>query len=164
MVHVLKDDFEFFLAIVHRSLSSTTLLMIVPIFSNFLPLFPLHRSPRWCIGWECFLPSTSASSFRGTTVLIVYSSFIWVISTLEIALANIHPDVLVLLDVADVHQCSKADFPFCCFVCLFHDFFTFLFHCCLASRINIAWGGRSFVHASRFPEASVSERQFFSVF
>ena len=36
-------------------------------------------------------------------------------STLEIVLANIPRDVLELLDVADVHQCSKVDFPYCCF-------------------------------------------------
>ena len=36
-------------------------------------------------------------------------------SALEIALANILRDVLVLLDVADVHQCSKVDFPYFCF-------------------------------------------------
>ena len=39
-------------------------------------------------------------------------------STLEIVLANIHRDVLVLLDVADVHQCSKVDFPYLLFLCL----------------------------------------------
>ena len=38
-----------------------------------------------------------------------------IISTLEIALANIHRDVLVLLDVAHVHQCNKMDFPYLCF-------------------------------------------------
>ena len=42
-----------------------------------------------------------------------------IISTLEIA----------LLDVADVHQWSKVNFPFCCFVCLLYDLLTFLFHC-----------------------------------
>ena len=33
-----------------------------------------------------------------------------IMSTLEIALSNILRDVLVLLDVADVHQCNKVDF------------------------------------------------------
>ena len=36
-------------------------------------------------------------------------------STLEIVLANNPRDVLVLLDVADVHQCSKVGFPYLCF-------------------------------------------------
>ena len=44
-------------------------------------------------------------------------------STLEIALANILGDVPVLLDVADVHQCSKV------VLCLLYDFVSFLFHC-----------------------------------
>ena len=42
-----------------------------------------------------------------------------IISTLEIALANIHRDVLVLLDVADVHPCGKVDFPYLLFLCAF---------------------------------------------
>ena len=40
-----------------------------------------------------------------------------IVSTLEIPLSNIHRDVLVLLEVADVHQCRKVDFP-CRAVCL----------------------------------------------
>ena len=51
-------------------------------------------------------------------------------STLEIALSNIHQDVLVLLNVADVHQCSKVDFP-CCFVCLLYGLLSFHIHSCL---------------------------------
>ena len=34
-----------------------------------------------------------------------------IISTLEIAFSSISRDVLVLLDVADFHQCNKVDFP-----------------------------------------------------
>ena len=43
----------------------------------------------------------------------------FLISTLEIALANIPRDVLVLLSVADVHECSKVDFPYLIFLCAF---------------------------------------------
>ena len=62
-------------------------------------------------------------------------------STLEIALANIHRDVLGLLDVADVHQCNKVDFPCLYILCAIlkttlHSFFTVAF----ASGINIALG------------------------
>ena len=40
-------------------------------------------------------------------------------STLEIVLVNILRDVLVLFDVADIHQCSKVDFPCLLFLCAF---------------------------------------------
>ena len=50
-------------------------------------------------------------------MIVPISNFI--ISTLEIALANIHRDVLVLLEVADVHQCSKVDFRYLLFLCAF---------------------------------------------
>ena len=109
-------------------------------FLTFLPLISLHRSPmwspRWCIGWECFSSSTSASLFWGTTMLFVYSSF-WVISTLDVlvllsTLEIVHRDVLVLLNVVDVHQCSKVDFPCLLLVCAvfftsFHSFFIVAF-------------------------------------
>ena len=88
-----------------------------------------------------------------------------IISTLEIALANVLWDVLVLLDVADVHQCNKMDFPYLSFLCAFfmtsfHSFAIVAF----ASGINIAWNERSVIHTSRFPEACVSERQISRVF
>ena len=168
--------FEFVLATFHWCQSPTILWIIEPIF-DFSTLISLYRSPlwspRWCIGWECFSSSTSASLFWGTTVLFVYSSF-WVISTLdvlvllstlEIVLANIHWDVLVLLNVADVHQCSKVDFPclllWCAFfMTSFHSFF----HCCLCIWNEHCWRERSFVHASRFPEVCVSERHISRVF
>ena len=41
MVHVLRDDFEFVLAILHWSQSSTTLLMIVPFLA--------------CCPYSCFI-------------------------------------------------------------------------------------------------------------
>ena len=43
----------------------------------------------------------------------------FIISTLEIALANVPRDVLALLNVADVHQCNKVDFPCLLFLCAF---------------------------------------------
>ena len=94
MVLVLEDDFEFILIIIHWCQSSTTLLMIVPIWA-FLPLILLHRSPL------------------EVRVQLLHLGLI--ISTLEIALSNILRDVLVLLDVADVHQCNKVDFPYLLF-------------------------------------------------
>ena len=117
MVLVLEDDFEFILATFHWCQSSTTSLMIVPIW-------------------------------------------ILLMSTLEIALANIHQDV------ADVHQCNKVDFPYLLFLCAFFmtSFHSFLFHCRLFIWINIAWNEKYFVYASLFPEACVSERQISRVF
>ena len=106
---------------------------------NCLPSFLLHRS------------------FLEVRVPLIHLALI--ISTLEIALANIHWDVLVLFDVADVHQCNKVDFPYLLFLCAFfmtsfHSFSIVAF----ASAINIAWVERSFIHTSRFPEACVSAR------
>ena len=91
--------------------------------------------------------------------------YTYLCSTLEISLANILRDVLVLLDVADVHQCNKVDFPYLLFL---YDFFMTSFHSssnvAFSSGINIAWNERSAVCASRFPEACVSERQISRVF
>ena len=61
-------------------------------------------------------------------------------STLEIALANILGDVLVLLDMADVHQCGKVDFPYLLFLSAFfmtsfHSFSIVAF----SSENNIIW-------------------------
>ena len=96
---------------------------------------------------------------------MVVPNLIFIISTLEIALVNILGGVLVLLNVADVHQCITVDFPYLLFLCAFfmtsfHSFSIVAF----ASGINIAWVERSFVHTSRFPEACVSERQISRVF
>ena len=86
-------------------------------------------------------------------------------STLAIVLANIRRDALVLFDVADVHQCNKVDFPYLLFfVCLLYDLLSFLFHCRFAFQNYIAWVERSFVCASGFPEACVSERQISRIF
>ena len=98
MVLVLEDDFEFILVtfhwcrIVNRFVNDCTNL-------HFLPLFLLHRS-----------------SLEARVPLILLGL---IISTLEIALANILRDVLVLMDVADVHQCNKVDFPYLLFLCAF---------------------------------------------
>ena len=91
-----------------------------------------------------------------TSLMIVR---IFIISTLEVALANILRDVLVLCDVADVLQCNKVDFPhllllWAFFMTSFHSFSIVSF----ASGMNIAWDEKSFVCASRFPEASLRDR------
>ena len=125
----------------------TTVNHFVNIFCklNFLPLLLLHRSPL------------------EVRVQLLHLGLI--IATLMIALANIPRDVLVLLDVTDVHQYSKVDFPYYLFLCAFlmtpfHSFSIVAF----ASRINTVWDERSFVCASRFPEACVSERQISRIF
>ena len=93
--------------------------MIVRIF-NFLPLFLLHRS--------------------SVEVRVQLLQLGLIISTLEIALANIPRNVLVLLNVADVHQCGKkVDIPYLLFLCAFfmasfHSFSIVAF----ASGINVA--------------------------
>ena len=61
-----------------------------------------------------------------------------------------------------MHQ-SGLSLPFV-FVCLFYDLLSFLFHCRFAFEINIGLDERSFVCASRFPRACVSERQISRVF
>ena len=84
---------------------------------------------------------------------------IFILATLEIALANISGDALVLLDVTDVHQCNKVDFPHLLFLCAF---FMISFHSfsivAFASGINIAWNERSDACAAslrdRSPESS----------
>ena len=51
-------------------------------------------------------------------------------STLEIALANILQDALVLLNVADVQSMQQSGtFLTFVFVCLLYDILSFLFHC-----------------------------------
>ena len=57
-----------------------------------------------------------------------------------IVLANILRDVLVLLDVADVHQCNKVNFPYLLFLCaLFMSSFNSFFTVAFSSGIDIAW-------------------------
>ena len=83
-----------------------------------------------------------------------------IISTLEIALANSPRDVLVLLNVADVHQCSKVDFPYLLFLCAlfmtsFHSFSIVAF----ASGINIPWDENLLFILLGFPRhASLRDR------
>ena len=60
--------------------------------------------------------TTANYSVNDSSLEIALANIHWdvlvLMSTLEIALANILQDVLVLLDVADVHQCNKVDFPY----------------------------------------------------
>ena len=127
---------------------------------NFLVLFLLHRSSP------------------EVRVRLIHLGLM--ISTLEIALANIHRDVLVLFHAWD---CSREHSPGCArtfgcggcpsmqqrwlsfpFVCLVYDFLSFLFHCRLCIWTQPCLGEGSVVCASRFPEACVSERQISRVF
>ena len=63
-----------------------------------------------------------------------------------------------------VHQCSKVDFYFCCFVCLFRDLLSFLVRCCLLHLESTLPGVKDLFTCSRFPEACVSERQTSRIF
>ena len=132
-------------------------------FFHCLPLFLLHRSS---LEDSCTGPSTGLDNFHiwdcscenstGCARFYVHTSD---------CSCNILRDVLVLQDVADVHQCNKVDFPYLMFLCAFfmtsfHSFSIVAF----SSGINIAWCDRSFVCASRFPEACVSQRQLFRLF
>ena len=74
-------------------------------------------------------------------------------------LSNTSQEWRCTFELADLHQCNKVDFHFCCFVCLFltsfHSFSTATF----ASGINIARGERSFAHTLGFPrQASLRDR------
>ena len=107
---------------------------------------------RWCIGWECFSPFTSAASEE--------------FSTLEIALANIFPGMCSYVWMWRMSiTATKMDIPYLLFSCAF---FMTSFHSsssvAFSSGTNIAWDERSFVHTSRFPEACVSEIQISRVF
>ena len=101
--------------------------MVVPNL-NILAFFLLHRSSL-----EVRVPLFHLGLIISTLEIAdpnIPRHVLVLMSTLEVALANIHQDVLVLLNVADVHQCSKVDFPYLLlFVCLFYDFLSFLFHC-----------------------------------
>ena len=128
-----------------------------------MPSFLLHRSSL-----EVRVQLLHLGVMKSTleiTLANIPRDVLVLMSALVIVLANILRDVLVLLDVADVHQCNKVDFPFLLFLCAFfltsfHSFSIVAF----ASGTNIAWDERCFVCASRFPEACVSERQISKVF
>ena len=84
---------------------------------------------------------------------------IFIISTLEIALANILRDVLVLLDVADVHQCSKVDFPYLLFLCAFFvSSFRSFSIVAFSSGINIGMEDLLFVRLGFQRHASLRDR------
>ena len=76
----------------------------------------------------------------------IHQDVLVLMSTLEIVLANILRDVLVLLNVVDVHHCNELDFLYLLFLCAFfmtsfHSFSIVAF----SSGDNIAWVERSFV-------------------
>ena len=95
---------------------------------NFLPSFLLHRSSlevRVQLFQLVLIISTHEIALAN-----VPRDVLVLMSTLEIDLANILRDALVLLNMADVHQCNKVDFHYLLFfVCLLHDILSFLFHC-----------------------------------
>ena len=107
---------------------------------NFLSLFLLHRS-----------------SLEVRSQLLHLDL---IISTLEIALTTFHQDVLVLLDVTDVHQCNKVEFPYLLFLCVF---FMTSFHplsiVAFATGISIVWSEKSLCILLSFPRhASLRNR------
>ena len=121
---------------------------------NCLPLFLLHRSPLevrvqlldGVLVENVFSQSTSAASEE--------------FSTLEIALANIHWDVLVLLNVADVHRCSKSglSLTFCfCVPPLWPPFIPFPLSLCIWNQHCLGW--KIFCLCFSVSRACVSERQ-----
>ena len=120
MVLALGDDFEFVLAIFHWDRSPTFLLMIVPI-PTFLPLFlpsSITSFPHLRLLLETF---TGMYSYFCPHLRLFLRTFSW---------------MYAYLDMADVHQCSKVDFPYCCFVCRFMTSFYFLSTAAFASEIN----------------------------
>ena len=140
MVLVLEDDFEFILATFHWWQPSTTSLKIVPI--------------------KMFCPH---SCFIDLLWKFVYSSFIWAwyFPLLRLLLRTFSGMYSYLLDVADVHQCSKVDFAYLLLCAFFMTSFHYFSIVAFSTGINIAW---DVIHTSRFPEACVSERQISRVF
>ena len=99
-------------------------------------------------------------------VRVQFSHLGLIISTLEIALANIHRNVLVPLGCGGCPsmQQSGLSLSFVFYVpSLWPPCIPFFIVAC-SSGINIALNGRSFISASRFPEACFSERQISRVF
>ena len=106
---------------------------------KFLPFFLLHRSSL-----EVRVPLVHLGLIISTFEIALANiprDVLVVMSTLEIALANIFRDV----DVADAHQCSKVDFPYLLlFVCLLYDLLSFLFYCRLCIWNKHCWGWKIF--------------------
>ena len=111
------------------SLSPTTLMTVW-----FLLYWSPPWSHRWCIGLWCFSPSMSSASEELSTLEIALANILQdvlvLMSTLVIVLANILQDVLVLLNVGGCPsmQLSGLSLHFV-FVCLLYDLLSFLFHC-----------------------------------
>ena len=134
------------------------------IKNSFSQLFIGVNPQPFCEWLYQFWLLCSSSCFIDHLLKFVHSSFIWVIYTLEIALANIIGMHLYFWMWRMSTNAAKWTFLAICFCAFFmtsfHSFFTIAF----ASGINVAWSGRSSVHSSRFPEACVSERQISRVF
>ena len=97
---------------------------------NFMPSSLLHRSSL-----EVRVQLLHLGVIKSTLEIAlanILRDVLVLMSTLVIVLANIPRDVLVLLDVADVHQCNKVGLSFSfVFMCLLFDIISFLFHCSL---------------------------------
>ena len=85
---------------------SITSLKKCPNF-NFLPSFLLHRSSLE-VRVQLFHLGLIISTLDIGLANILWDVLV-LMSTLDIAPANILRDALVLLNVADVHQCNKVD-------------------------------------------------------
>ena len=94
-----------------------------PLSTTYQNSFSTFRNIQWWyLYWRMIFEFTLATVHwwqPSTTSLMIVPIYIFIISTLENALANILRDVLVLLDVADVHQCNKVDFPYLLFLSAF---------------------------------------------
>ena len=156
MVLVLGDNFEFFL--------------------HFLLVKNRRICPfRWCFSWALWQGNDASTTAHE---LLDYEFFIFarIIKKLylcttssssklfltwgnNVVLSNSLRECTCTIELPDVHQWNKVDFPCCCFVCLFitsfHSFSTAAF----TSGINIAWGERSFAHTLDFlRQASLKDR------
>ena len=98
---------------------------------NFLPSFLLHRSSLE-VREQLFHLGLIISTLE-IALAHIHRDVLVLMSTLEIALANILRDVLVLLNVTDVHQCNKMDFLYLLFLSAFfmtsfHSFSIIVLH------------------------------------
>ena len=138
MVNVLEYEFEFFLATSHWWQPSTALLMIVPI-SIFFP----H---------SCFIDLLCP----GCTRTYVHT---WDCS------CEHSPGCTRTFGRGGCPSMQQSGLSLLLFLCAFFmTSFHFVSIVAFASGINIAWNERSFVFASRFPEACVSEKQISRIF
>ena len=157
MVLVLGDNFEFFLHFfigqestyfflfvgVSHELFGKEMMLLPRLMSFSITIFHLCENHKK----KLYLCTTSSSS----KLFLTWGN--------NVVLSNSLRECTCTIELADVHQWNKVDFPCCCFVCLyitsFHSFSTAAF----TSGINIAWGERSFAHTLDFlRQASLKDR------